>query len=308
MRAAFYTEYGTSDVLQVGELPDPVTGPDGIVVRVAAVGVNPVDHKIRQGYLDGAFPSHFPIVPGWDAAGTVEAVGPAVTSFAVGDRVLGYVRKDDVQHGTSAELVRAGERHLARIPDGVTFETAGALPLAGLTALQAVEAAGIGAGDTVLVHAAAGGVGAFAVQLAVRRGARVVGTAGEANADFLRRLGAEPVTYGDGLVDRVRSLLDGAAVTAALDFVGGSAITDSVTLVQDPSRVVTVTDGATALGLGGRYVFVRPDPAQLAELVGLVADGSLHVEVAETFALADIAEAHRRVETGHVRGKVVVTL
>ena len=308
MRAAFYTEYGTSDVLQVGELPDPVTGPDGIVVRVAAAGVNPVDHKIRQGYLDGAFPSHFPIVPGWDAAGTVEAVGPAVTSFAVGDRVLGYVRKDDVQHGTSAELVRAGERHLARIPDGVTFETAGALPLAGLTALQAVEAAGIGAGDTVLVHAAAGGVGAFAVQLAVRRGARVVGTAGEANADFLRRLGAEPVTYGDGLVDRVRSLLDGAAVTAALDFVGDSAITDSFTLVQDPSRVVTVTDGATALGLGGRYVFVRPDSTQLVELVDLVADGSLHVEVAETFALADIAEAHRRVETGHARGKVVVTL
>ena len=308
MRAAFYSEYGTSDVLQVGELPDPVTGPDGILLRVAAAGVNPVDYKIRQGYLDGAFPSHFPIVPGWDAAGTVAAVGPAVTSFAVGDRVLGYVRKDDVQHGTTAELVRAGERHLAPLPDEVSFEAAGALPLAGLTALQAVEAAGIGAGDTVLIHAAAGGVGAFAVQLARLRGARVVGTAGESNADFLRSLGAEPVTYGDGLVDRVRSLLDGAPVTAALDFIGDSAITDSFALVQDPTRVVTVTDGAAALAEGGRYVFVRPDPAQLGELARLVADGSLHVEIAATFDLADVAEAHRLLETGHGRGKVVVTL
>jgi len=308
VRAAFYTEYGTSDVLQVGELPDPVTGPDGILLRVAVAGVNPVDYKIRQGHLDGAFPSHFPVVPGWDVAGTVEAVGPAVTSFAAGDRVLGYVRKDDVQHGTTAELVRAGERHLARLPDEVSFEAAGALPLAGLTALQAIEAAGIGAGDTVLIHAAAGGVGAFAVQLARLRGARVVGTAGEANADFLRSLGAEPVTYGDGLVDRVRSRLEGAPVTAALDFVGDSAITDSFTLVQDPARVVTVTDGAAVLAEGGRYVFVRPDPAQLGALARLVADGSLHVEVSATYDLADVAEAHRRVETGHGRGKVVVTV
>ncbi len=308
VRAAFYTEYGSADVLQVGELPDPVTGPDDVLVRVAAAGVNPVDWKVRQGYLQDAFPSHLPVVPGWDVAGTVEAVGPAVTDYAVGDRVLGYVRKDHVQHGTTAELVRAAVRHLAPLPDGVGFEVAGGIPLAGLTALQALEAVAVGEGDTVLVHAAAGGVGAFAVQLAVSRGARVLGTASEGNADFLRSLGAEPVTYGDGLQERVRDLLGGAPVTAAVDLVGGDAIADSFALVEDPSRVVTVTDGAQALAGGGRYVFVRPDSAQLGELARLVADGSLHVEVAGTYDLADVAEAHRRSETGHGRGKVVVTV
>lgn len=308
MRAAFYTEYGGPDVLQVGELPDPVTGPEDVVVRVTAAGVNPVDWKVREGYLDGAFPTHFPVVPGWDVAGTVEAVGPATTSFAVGDRVLGYVRKDHVQHGTTAELVRAGTRHLAPLPDGVTFEQAGGLPLAGLTALQAVEAAGVGRGDTVLVHAAAGGVGAFAVQLARLRGARVVGTASEPNAEFLRSLGAEPVTYGDGLEERVRHLLEGAPVSAALDFVGGEAVDASFALVREASRVVSVTDGAAVLAGGGRYVFVRPDSAQLGDLARLVAEGSLHVEVQATYELADVAEAHRRSQTGHGRGKVVVTI
>ncbi len=308
MRAAFYTEYGGPDVLQVGDLPDPVAGPDDVVVRVVAAGVNPVDWKIRQGHLDGAFPSHFPVVPGWDVAGTVEAVGPATTSFAVGDRVLGYVRKDHVQHGTTAELVRAAVRHLAPLPAEVSFEAAGALPLAGLTALQAVEAAGIGRDDTVLVHAAAGGVGAFAVQLARLRGARVVGTASEGNAEFLRSLGAEQVTYGDGLPERVEAALGGAGVTAALDFVGGSAVPDSFALVPEAARVVSVTDGAAVRAGGGRYVFVRPDSAQLGVLAGLVADGSLHVEVSATFDLSDVADAHRRSEAGHTRGKVVVTV
>ncbi|MGJ7440033.1 NADP-dependent oxidoreductase [Aquipuribacter sp. MA13-6] len=309
MRAVFYSEYGDSHVLQVGDLPDPVTGPDDLVVRVAAAGVNPVDWKIRAGYLDGAFPSGFPIVPGWDVAGTVEAVGPAVTSYAVGDRVLGYARKDHVQHGTTAELVRVAERHLAPLPDGVDLTVAAAIPLVGLTALQAVEAAGVGADDTVLVHAAAGGVGAFAVQLARLRGARVVGTASEGNHEYLRSIGAEPVTYGDGLADRVRALLDGSPVTAALDFVGGDeAVAVSFELVADPARVVTVTDGAPVLERGGRYVFVRPDSAQLATLAGLVADGSVQVEVSRTFGLDEVAAAHDLSAQGHGRGKVVVTI
>ncbi len=309
MRAASYDEYGDAHVLQVGELPDPVTGPDDIVVRVAAAGVNPVDWKVRGGYLDGAFPSGFPIVPGWDLAGTVEAVGPAVTSYAVGDRVLGYARKDHVQHGTTAELVRVAARHVAPLPDDVDLTVAAAIPLAGLTALQAVEAVGVGRGDTVLVHAAAGGVGAFAVQLARLRGARVVGTASDGNHDYLRSIGAEPVTYGDGLSDRVRAVLGGAPVTAALDFVGGDEAVDvSFELVSDPARVVTVTDGAPVLQRGGRYVFVRPDSAQLATLAGLVADGSLRVEVSRTFGLDEVAAAHDLSAQGHGRGKVVVTV
>ena len=306
MRAAFYDTYGSTDVLQVGNLPDPVTGPDDVLVRVAAAGVNPVDWKIRQGYLDGVFPARFPIVPGWDVAGTVEAVGPAVTAYVPGDRVLGYVRKDFVQDGTSAELVRAAVRHLAPLPAEVPFTSGGALPLAGLTALQALDAAEVSEGDTVLVHAAAGGVGAFAVQLAVARGARVIGTAGPGNADFLRSLGVEPVGYGDGLVERVRELAE--KVDAAVDLVGAEAIGSSFELVSDPSRVASVTDAASVLAGGGRYVFVRPDPAQLAELAQLVATGTLRVEVSGAYPLQDVAAAHAQSETGHGRGKVVVTV
>ncbi len=305
MRAASFTEYGPADVLRVADLPDPLPGPDGVVVRVRAAGVNPVDAKIRAGYLDGAFPAAFPIVTGWDVAGVVEAVGPAVSVYAVGDEVLGYVRKDHVQHGTVAELVRADVRHLAPKPAGVSFEDAGALPLAGLTALQALDAAGVAGGDTVLVHAASGGVGAFAVQLAAARGARVIGTAGESNHDFVRELGAEPVTYGDGLADRVRALApDG--VDAAIDLVGGDALDVSFEVVGDASRVASVTDAASVLERGGAYVFVRPDSAQIAELAAMVADGRLRVTVSRTFGLDEVADAHRHSESGHVRGKVVV--
>ncbi|MDQ3153541.1 MAG: alcohol dehydrogenase catalytic domain-containing protein, partial [Actinomycetota bacterium] len=139
MRAVALTEYGDADVMSVGELPDPLVGPDVILIRVAAAGVNPVDYKIRQGHLRERFPHHVPLVPGWDVAGTVEQVGPAVTEFAPGDEVLGYVRKDHVQWGTYAELVAAPVRTLAHRPPGLDAVTAGALPLAGLTALQALR-------------------------------------------------------------------------------------------------------------------------------------------------------------------------
>lgn len=307
MRAAHITSYGGTDALVVGEVPDPVVGPDSVLVRVRAAGINPVDYKIREGYLDGAFPSAFPLVLGWDAAGVVEQVGPAVTEFAVGDEVIGYVRKDHVQHGTYAELVSGTPRHFAPKPSSVSFEEAAGIPLAGLTALQAIEAAAVTGGDVVLVHAAAGGVGTFAVQLAVARGARVLGTASEGNHDYLRSIGAEPLVYGDGLVDRVRELA-GGPVDVVLDFVGGEALEGSFDVVEDASRVVSVTDAATVLGRGGRYVFVRPDAAQLGQLSRLVDDGTVRVELAARFELGDVAEAHALLEEGHVRGKVVLTL
>ena len=223
MRAITFASYGGPDVLELTEQPDPIVGPDYVLVRVRAASVNPVDYKIREGYLQGAFVSHLPIIAGWDVAGVVEAVGPAVHDYAVGDEVIGYVRKDSVEHGTYAELVAAHPRHLARKPTSVSFEQAAALPLAGLTALQSIDLAGVGAGDVVLVHAAAGGVGSFAVQLAAARGARVIGTAGEGNHEYVRGLGAEPVAYGDGLVERVRALAP-EGVDVVLDYVGGDAL------------------------------------------------------------------------------------
>ncbi|MDO3701813.1 NADP-dependent oxidoreductase [Micromonospora sp. C28SCA-DRY-2] len=270
--------------------------------------MNPVDWKVREGYLAGAFPSHFPLVPGWDAAGVVAAVGPAVTGFAVGDEVVGYVRRDDIQHGTYAELVPAPERTLADKPVRASWAEAGGLPLAGLTAYQALRSVRTGSGDTVLVHGAAGGVGHLAVQLARALGAqRVIGTAGDANHDFVRSLGAEPVSHGDGLLDRVRAVApDG--VDVALDLFGGDALEVSAQLMDRPARLVSTADPDHVTRLGGSYLFVKPSTADLSLLAGLVDAGRLTVHVARTFPLAEAAAAHRLVQAGHVRGKVVLEI
>ena len=307
MRAAIYDQYGGAEVLQVRDVDDPPVGPDTVLVRARATSVNPVDWKIREGYLQGAYPHHLPIIPGWDVAGVVEAVGPSVrTGLKVGDEVFGYVRRDDVAFGTTAELVPAPERTVAPKPAGLSFEEAAALPLAGLTAYQAlVEALEVKPGDRVLVHAASGGVGHLAVQIAVALGAHVIGTASAANLDRVRSLGAaEALDYAAGPVSEQLS----EPVDAVLDLVGGDALADAPRQVKDPARIASVIEADTALGLGGRYVFVRPDRDGLAALTQLVETGRLRVDVAETFGLDQVAEAHRASESGHTPGKVVVTI
>ncbi|MEU8925165.1 NADP-dependent oxidoreductase [Kitasatospora sp. NPDC048545] len=304
MKAIAINRYGGPEVVEYTDLPDPKVGPDSVLVEVRAAGVNPVDWKVRDGALDGLLDAHFPLVMGWDAAGVVRAVGGGVTEFAPGDEVYGYVRKDAVEHGTYAELLSAPVRTLARKPAALDWAQAGGLPLAGLTALQGLRALRLTEGETVLVHAAAGGVGHLAVQLARARGARVIGTAAEHNHDYLRGLGAEPVRYGDGLADRVRALApDG--VDAALDLVGRGAVRVSAGLVADPGRIASVADfGVKALG--GRYVWVRPDADGLAELAALADDGRLTVTVASTFPLAQAASAQALSAEGRTRGKIVL--
>ena len=305
MKAIALTQYGGPEVMHVTDLPEPVVGPDSVLVRVRAAGVNPVDTKIREGRLAGAFPSAFPLVPGWDVAGVVEDIGPAIREFSIGDEVIGYVRKDHIQHGTYAERVAAPIRALAPKPRAASFAEAAGLPLAGLTALQALDAAEVVAGDTVLIHAAAGGVGTMAVQLARLRGANVVGTASVDNHEFLRGLGAEPVTYGEGLLARLEKAAP-AGIDVVIDLAGGDALELSFALVADTSRVVSVVDAATVLGNGGQYVFVRPDPVMLTELSRLVEAGALRVVVTQTYPLERAAEAHARQEAGHGRGKIVL--
>jgi NADPH2:quinone reductase len=305
MRAITYSKFGSADVLELTDQPDPHIGPDTLLVRVKAASVNPVDWKIRQGYLEGLIDTTFPAIPGWDVAGVVEQVGLDTPEFQVGDEVYGYVRKDTVQGGTFAELVAAPVRTLARKPASLSFEEAAAVPLAGLTAYQAIQRAGVTEGQTVLVHAAAGGVGAFAVQIAKALGARVIGTASEGNHEFLRGLGAEPVTYGDGLVDRVRSVApDG--VDVALDFAGGEAVAISAEVLAAGGTIASITDASARTEHGGHYLWVRPSTADLDALTALFDAGKLSVEVAQVFDLADAADAHRANETGHTRGKVVV--
>ncbi|CAL9278483.1 NADP-dependent oxidoreductase [Streptomyces sp. SudanB25_2051] len=304
MKAITLPAYGGPEALRLTDTREPKVAAGEVLIRVKAAGVNPVDWKIGEGMLDSLMETAFPLIPGWDVAGVVERVGFDVEEFAPGDEVFGYIRKDTVQHGAYAELVSAHVRMLARKPASLSWEQAAAVPLAGLTAHQAVERVGVKAGDTVLVHAAAGGVGMFGVQIAAALGARVIGTASERNHAFVRELGAEPVAYGEGLADRVAELAP-RGVDAVLDFVGGDAVDVSLPLLADPRRLASIADPG-ALAKGGHYVWVRPSPTGLEALGRLADEGRLTVHVEQAFPLAEAAEAWRRNRDGHTRGKLVL--
>ncbi|GGW49263.1 oxidoreductase [Streptomyces lucensis JCM 4490] len=306
MKGISYSRYGGPEVLEYGELRDPKVGPDQVLVEVRAAAVNPVDWKCREGYLDGLLDAVFPVIPGWDVSGVVVRPGAAVSEFSAGDEVIGYVREDFLSRGTFAEYVAAPVRTLARKPRNLSFEEAAGLPLAGLTAYQVlVKVLGAGRGDTVLVHAAAGGVGSLAVQIAVHLGARVIGTASERNHDYVRGLGGEPVTYGEGLAERVRGLAP-EGVDAVFDTIGGDTLTASAHLLASGGRLASIAD-PEVVSHGGRYHFVRPDAGDLAELTRLAEQGAVGVHVQETFPLARAADAHRLNQEGRTRGKIVVT-
>lgn len=307
MKAISYSRYGPAGVLEYGERPDPKVGPDSVLVKVRAAAVNPVDWKAREGYLQAGLEAVFPVIPGWDVSGVVVQPGAAVDEFAVGDEVIGYVREDFLSRGTFAEYVAAPVRTLARKPLSIGFEEAAGLPLCGLTAYQVLHhSLKVQEGETVLVHAAAGGVGSLAVQLARHAGCRVVGTAGPHNHDYVRRLGGEPVEYGEGLAARLRDLApDG--FDAAFDTVGGEALRVSAETLAPGGRLASIAD-AEVFSYGGRYAFVRPDAADLAHLAGLAEQGIVSVHVDRVFPLEEAAEAYRLNEQGRTRGKIVVSV
>jgi NADPH:quinone reductase-like Zn-dependent oxidoreductase len=314
MRAMAITEFGGADRLQPTDLPDPLVGPDSVLIRIRAAGINPVDYKIRQGNLRERIPHVLPVVPGWDAAGVVEQVGPAVTAFAPGDDVYAYCRKDFVRDGTYAELVSVREYAVAPKPGRLSFEEAGGVPLAGLTALQMLRGAlAIRSGERVLVHAGAVGVGSFAVQIARHDGAHVIATASAANHDYLREIGADEVIdyTSEDFVDVLRERHpDG--IDAVLDTVGGEVQQRSAEVLgPDRGRLGSIimppdADALGARGLRGHYVFVRPDGAGLRDLGEMADSGALGVHLAEVVPLEEAARAQETLEGGHVRGKIVL--
>ncbi|MER7769093.1 NADP-dependent oxidoreductase [Kitasatospora sp. NPDC096140] len=304
MRAVTYDAYAKDNSrLRYGELPDPKVGPGQVLIEVRAASVNPVDWKVMAGGLDGMMDTVFPVVPGWDVAGVVTRTGPDTPEFAPGDEVMAYARKDVVQAGTFAEYVAVAAPSVARKPAALDWAQAAGLPLAGLTALRCLDRLGVGHGDVLLVHGAAGGVGSLAVQLGRDRGARVIGTASERNHAFVRERGAEPVAYGEGLAERVRALAPGG-VSAVADLVGGQLETTRAVLTDD-GRHVSVAD-PTVEQHGGHWIWVRPDGAKLAELAAAVDRGALTVEVARTFPLELTGAAFDASRTGHTRGKLVI--
>lgn len=303
MRAATYDRFGGPEVLALTEQPLPKVAPGEVLVRVRSAAVNPVDWKLMAGALDAMMVSQFPIVPGWDVSGVVEAVGIDVPEYAPGDEVVGYVRKDLVQGGTYAEYVSAPVRTLGRKPTELDWNQAAGLPLAGLTAYQVLNRLGTGPGTTVLVHGGAGGVGQAGIQLARHAGARVIATASEHNHDLLRTLGAEPLAYGDGLAERIRALApDGVDVVA--DFVGGVLDVTTAVLAED-GRHASIADHG-AVQAGGQWMWVRPDAADLDHLAELVDDGDLTVTVAHAYDLEHAAEAMTMSMQGHAAGKIAI--
>ncbi len=305
MRAMAYDAYGSDDVLTLRELPDPKVGPGEVRIRVRRAGVNPVDWKVMAGGLDGLMDVVFPVVPGWDVAGTVESVGIDTPEFEVGDEVVAYARKDVVHGGTFAELVTMSVRGVAHKSAALSWDEAGGLPLAGLTALQTLDRLVVSASDAVLVHGGAGGVGALAVQIARARGARVIATASPTNHEFLSDLGATPVAYGDGVVERIREVApDGVDVVA--DFVGGvREVTMAVLAVG--GRHASIAD-STVLETGGSWFWVRPSAEGLAELGRMADAGQLRVPVADVLPLEELPAAFARSREAHVRGKLVISV
>lgn len=303
MRAAAFSEPGGPEVLKVMELPAPQAGPGEVRVRVRAAGVQPFDTAVRQGFLP-AYMEYvpYPRIPGNEFAGVIDQVGTGVTGLSAGDEVLGFSALRSY-----AEYVVVPAANVAAKPAEVPWEVAGGLTAGVQTAELALDDIGLGAGDTLLVHAAAGAVGTAAVQIARRRGATVIGTAREANHDYLRSLGAIPVTYGDGLADRVRALAPGG-VSAALDGAGGHALDVSLELVADRQRIVTLAEHGKADALGVRLVRGERSAERLGRYARLYAAGEFAWPVRWTYRLEEAAEAHREVEGRHGAGKVVLTI
>jgi len=300
MKAVTFSEYGGPEVLHVAEVDAPRPGPGQVRVAVRAAGVNPIDWKARSGVMRDVMPLQFPVVDGREAAGVVDEVGPDVSGVAPGDEVFGFA-----VGGAAAEEAVLDD--FARKPAGLAWEEAAALPVAVETSLRVFGLlGGVGEGQTLVVNGAAGGVGVAAVQIARARGARVIGTASEGNHEFLRSLGAEPTTYGDGMVERIRALApDG--VDLAFDTAGKGGIPDLVALTGDPARVATIADfGAAALGVKVTGGGEGRAPGALDEAAALVEAGRLSMPVAQTLPFAEAGDAHRISFEGHVRGKLVL--
>lgn len=295
-----YRGFGGPEVLSLDEAPELVAGPGQVRVRTVRVGINPTDAKIRAGEMEKIFPVTFPVCPGTDVAGVIDAVGADVTEFAVGDAVFGTAAS-----GAYAEYAVLNAP-VAK-PSAMSWETAAALPMAGETAVRALRATGVVAGQTLLVHGAMGGVGSIVTQLAVHDQITVIGTVGEADIDDLQALGATAVRYGEGWAERVRAVAPNG-VDAVLDTAGRGVLPESIALTGDARRVVTLADAA-AFALGA--VFTGADPNDRARdalplLAEMVATGRLAVRIGHSYPLADAAIAHRDLASGVRRGKLLL--
>jgi NADPH:quinone reductase-like Zn-dependent oxidoreductase len=305
MNAVRIHRYGGPEVLRYEKAPRPEPGTGEVLIRVHGAGVNPVDWKVREGYARDFLKHALPLVPGWDVSGVVEAVGPGATRWKPGDEL--FSRPDIARNGAYAEFLVVRESEAARKPQSLDHLQAAAVPLAALTAWQALfDAAGLGPGQTVLIHAAAGGVGHFAVQLAKWKGARVIGTASAGNHAFLRTLGADDTI--DYTTTRFEEVVRDADVV--LDTMGGDTQQRSWKTLREGGILSTILapppEEAVPPEKRLGYTFVQPNAEQLSEIATLIDAGKVRTVVETVLPLPEARSAQERSQAGHVRGKIVL--
>jgi NADPH2:quinone reductase len=315
MKAVIIESFGGLDELKLHEMPTPKIQDHEVLIGVEYAAVNPVDWKIREGYLESALPHQFPIIPGWDAAGIITSVGKNVKGLKIGDPVYAYCRKPTVHEGTYAEYVTLDAANVAKKPKNISFAQAAAVPLAGLTAWQVLfDFCHLKKGQTILIHAGAGGVGGFAIQFAKYAGANVITTCSKNNFDYVKKLGADHIIdyKKEDFRESVRKIAkDG--VDVAFDTVGGDTLAKSLEVVKKDGTLVTIVQhlgpeyGAKAHVRTG-FVFVRPNGLELANIAKLIESGIVKAPEIQEMNLKDAAKAQEISKQGHTRGKIVLKI
>ena len=313
MKAIAIDEFGGRDKLQYTYVETPKPGEGEVLVRIKATSVNPVDYKLREGFLKGRLPHQFPIILGWDMAGIIEGRGHSSRRFDQGEEVWAYARRPLVQNGTYAEYISLPESYLARKPKGLSFEEAASMPLTGLTAYQSLFIAGqLKAGQTALLIGASGGVGTMAVQLAKIKGAKVIAVSSGKNKDYvMNQLQADD--FIDYKKEKPGEVID-EKVDLVFDMAGGVQLQESSRLVKTGGKIVSIAGKFEDISLLKKekktfhYVFVEPHSRQLDELNELSSDGRLKPYVQQVFSLEEMKKAHKLIESGHTTGKIAVSI
>jgi len=310
MKAIVINEYGDRSQLKEIEFPTPMPKDNEVLIEIHATSINPIDWKLREGYLQEGVPLPFPIILGWDAAGIVKEVGSKVEKFAVGDRV--FTRPPLTERGTYAEYIAVDEAVVASIPQNISFVEAAAVPLVGLTTWQSlVDFAEIKKGDQVLIHAGAGGVGNVAIQIAKAKGAKVIATGSAKNQDVIKQLGADHVI--DYKTTKLTDVL--SDVDIVFDTVGGEAQEESLDVLKPGGVLVSIVqpaneEKAKQKNIKTGVVFMQPDGEELAQIADLMKNGELKPLIGEIlpFSEEDLRKAHEISESNHAKGKIVIEI